>query len=395
MLLMGCFSGLFAQNVGINLANPTARLHVYEPVSGVVANQVDKDGQGDGLHINLTNTLGGLGNAIEIIHNSNTTASSAFWLRAYGGFAGLNVDNYGSGMGAQIWNHHPTSTKSALTVHNESMGKALYVDATGGSSDTMMYAINYSTSLGSYLYSNGSGMQIYANDGNAALSISDNEHAIYGYSNDALAVSRGGVYGRSTGLAGIVGSAGAGSTFAIYGYGDIGGASKSFYIDHPLDPQNKILKHFSIESDEPMLIYRGTVSFDANGEAFVQLKDYVHAINKNYTYNLTPIGQYMPIYIGEEVNENGRFKIAGGVAGQKVAWTVYGERDDAYFQSKPEKLVVEIDKSANMQGKYLYPSAYDLPPSSGYDYDPLSDNIVGYKKRIESKPSVPSKLIEK
>jgi hypothetical protein len=46
---------------------------------------------------------------------------------------------------------------------------------------------------------------------------------------------------------------------------------KAFRIDHPLDPANKFLNHWSVESDELKNIYDGMVTLDENGAAAVSL----------------------------------------------------------------------------------------------------------------------------
>ena len=56
---------------------------------------------------------------------------------------------------------------------------------------------------------------------------------------------------------------------------------KTFIIDLPLDPVNKALKHFSIESNEVLTLYRGVAKFDASGRIVVELPDYFQAIKKN------------------------------------------------------------------------------------------------------------------
>jgi hypothetical protein len=102
---------------------------------------------------------------------------------------------------------------------------------------------------------------------------------------------------------------------------------KNFVIDHPLDPEHKNLRHFSIESDQMANIYSGTISLDEHGEAWVQLPDWFEALNKDFSYQLTCIGGFANVYIGEEINQN-RFKIAGGREHLKVSWQVTGIRHD-------------------------------------------------------------------
>ncbi len=152
---------------------------------------------------------------------------------------------------------------------------------------------------------------------------------------------------------------------AIFANGDLGASgTKSFVIDHPLDPANKYLKHFSIESNEVLNVYRGNVTLDANGEATVQLPHYFHAVNRNFSYMLTPVGSPAPgLYVAREIDRNGTFKIAGGRPGQKISWYVYAERNDPYLQQHPEKRKVEVSKKGKERGKYLMPELYGQPDS--------------------------------
>ncbi|HMT30823.1 MAG TPA: hypothetical protein PKD91_16240, partial [Bacteroidia bacterium] len=115
--------------------------------------------------------------------------------------------------------------------------------------------------------------------------------------------------------------------YAIFSNGDLAASGvKTFVIDHPADPANKFLKHFSIESNEILNIYRGNVNLDANGEAVVQLPSYFESINNsNYAYSLTAIGQQSNVYVKQEIS-NKQFVIAGGAPGMKVSWMISAER---------------------------------------------------------------------
>lgn len=134
-----------------------------------------------------------------------------------------------------------------------------------------------------------------------------------------------------------------------------GGAVKNFLIDHPLDPENKELRHICIEAPERMNLYRGNAVMDANGEAEVQLPDYFEALNRNYTYQLTCMGGYAPVFIASEIQDN-RFRIGGGKPGLKVSWQVGGERHDPGAMRRPTR--IEQEKEPEAKGKYYAPEAY-------------------------------------
>ena len=120
--------------------------------------------------------------------------------------------------------------------------------------------------------------------------------------------------------------------YAIYHYGRFGGLGLALnQLDHPLDPTNKTVNNYSVESTEPVYTQSGNVVLDAKGEAWVMLPDYTEATTKDFRYQLTPIGSYAPLFVAQEVAGN-RFKIGGGTSGMKVSWTVTGSRNDLYVQ---------------------------------------------------------------
>ena len=182
---------------------------------------------------------------------------------------------------------------------------------------------------------------------------------VYGSNADAIGPLGNAVGTYGLGYIGVWGDQSDPNGYSIYANGDFGAAgTKAFAIDHPLDPEHKYLKHYSIESNEVLNMYRGTVSFDSNGEVEVTMPDYFDAINANFSYQLTPIGGFAQLFIKEKLS-NGKFVIAGGQAGMEVSWTVYAERNDPYMQQHPESKQVEVEKEEWNQGKYLQPDLYN------------------------------------
>ncbi len=165
--------------------------------------------------------------------------------------------------------------------------------------------------------------------------------------------------------------------YAIFANGDMAASgTKPFVIDHPLDPANKFLKHFSIESPEVLNLYRGNVVLDGNGEAVVTLPDYFESINNtNYSYNLTPIGQQASLFIKQEI-ANKQFVIAGGAPGMKVSWMVTSERNDPFLQQNPDNRQAVVTKTGSAAGKYLMPSLYGQPAESGIYFKPIRNHIA-------------------
>jgi hypothetical protein len=140
--------------------------------------------------------------------------------------------------------------------------------------------------------------------------------------------------------------------------GTLTGAAKNFKIDHPLDPANKYLVHASVESSEMMNIYTGNIVTDAQGEATVSLPGWFEALNTDFRYQLTVVGQFAQAIVGHEI-ENHQFEIKTSTPNVKVSWQVTGVRQDAYTKAHP--LVVEQEKEQQVRGFYLHPQLYGAP----------------------------------
>jgi hypothetical protein len=133
-----------------------------------------------------------------------------------------------------------------------------------------------------------------------------------------------------------------------------------------LDPANKYLYHSFVESPDMMDIYNGNVTTDASGEAIVTLPDWFQPLNRDFRYQLTPIGQFAQAMVSSEIKDN-TFVIKTDKPNVKVSWQVTGIRQDPYANA--HRIPVEQDKPANEQGKYLYPKEYGQPESKGIDYE--------------------------
>jgi hypothetical protein len=155
------------------------------------------------------------------------------------------------------------------------------------------------------------------------------------------------------------------------------GGTKPFKIDHPLDPANKYLYHFALESPEVRNVYDGVATLDGKGEATVLLPDYFAALNTGgYRYQLTAIGASMPgLYIAQEIEGNS-FAIGGGEPGMRVSWQVTAVRNDPYLRDHPTQ--AEVEKLEEERGTYLYPQGYGRPETEGFRYQsPLEQEVNG------------------
>ncbi|MCB9224536.1 MAG: hypothetical protein H6582_10195 [Crocinitomicaceae bacterium] len=379
----------------------------------------------------------GVGNAI-FAENSNATANQDFPavvgsvtnsvtanygvlgvydgtsnIGAGGAFQAISTDG---GIGMFSINGSPSATQTNFGGYSFSLGGSAnnygFQGVVGNGSGTVnsysstdvttagLYGYNESTTGGAGVYGYGVqglvGLTDYANafaiygknfggfnSGNIVGILGDGGYGVWGQTEYIGGV---GAYGLCAPLGGT-GSSGAGllgeatdvvNDWAIFGIGDLGiTGTKSFVIDHPEDPSNKILKHFCLESDEVLNVYRGSAQFDANGVATVELPSYFDDININFTYQLTPVGAPSPgMYVSKEI-QGTQFEISGGAPNAKVSWTVYAERNDKYIQENPGVTQVEVDKSGNQVGKYLDPSSHGQDRSNGIFQGGEIKNIEG------------------
>jgi hypothetical protein len=173
-----------------------------------------------------------------------------------------------------------------------------------------------------------------------------------------VAIGGNGPYGG----AGILALAGTGlEAYAGTFVGDVdvtGTLSKpggSFKIDHPLDPANKYLYHSFVESPDMMNIYNGNVVTDGSGAAIVTMPSWFEALNTDFRYQLTVIGQFAQAIVASEI-ANRSFTIKTSKPGVKVSWQVTGIRQDAWANA--HRIPVEVDKAPRDQGHYIHPELF-------------------------------------
>jgi hypothetical protein len=194
--------------------------------------------------------------------------------------------------------------------------------------------------------------------------------AVMGTSNTGTGVLGGSAHGN--GLEGFslfgVGVSAQGATLAGDFQGDVrvsGTLTKGgggFRIDHPLDPANRYLTHSFVESSEMRNLYDGVAVLDADGVATVELPVWFEELNESFRYQLTAIGGPAPdLHVSRPVESN-RFTIAGGAAGMEVSWQVTGARRDPW--ARAHALMVEEDKAAEQQGRFLHPEELGRPVES-------------------------------
>ncbi len=147
--------------------------------------------------------------------------------------------------------------------------------------------------------------------------------------------------------------------------GSLSKSGGTFKIDHPQDPENKYLYHSFVESPDMKNIYDGTITTNSTGEATVTLPAYFESLNKDFRYQLTPIGQFAQVIVSDEISNNS-FKIKSSIPNVKVCWLVTGIRKDAYAEAN--RVVVEVDKKGEEIGKYIHPELFGKDKTLGVNY---------------------------
>lgn len=299
------------------------------------------NGTGRGGYFQI-NSAGSSANALE-----TTTNGSGYGLKAHGGPYGVRADaatSFGIGVSGE------TGTTTGIGVRGLATSSSGITYGVLGQSDS---------DDGHGVHAVGGYRGIYA-ETTAGGTISAPSAAVYGKAldgGDHLDAYAGIFDGRvrvnhllytaaNTHVAGDLNVEG-----DIFTFGDLDvSGTKNFRIDHPLDPANRYLYHFSMESDEVLNVYSGNVTTDDDGYATVTLPDWFEAINKDYRYQLTVVGSFAQAIIAKKIRDN-RFVIQTNKPDVEVSWQVTGVRNDARMRSHPP--VVEEEKTDDEKGAYL------------------------------------------
>ncbi|MHC1774998.1 MAG: hypothetical protein AB9834_06235 [Lentimicrobium sp.] len=302
-------------------------------------------------------------------------AGSIYSLSSNWAIRGLKT---GSGTFPGVWGETESSSANANGI------RGFANNTTSGSGSAGVYGKNFSTTNSNYgvfgeaVSTSGRGVYGYAS------AMEGTTYGVYGHS---VSNNGSGIYGINTSNGeAIVGDVGETNfATAILGIGPEGGGKggdfigdvwvsrnlwvsgiKSFIIDHPHDPTNKYLTHFCIESPEPYNLYRGTVTLDESGSAWVSLPDYFDAINIDFSYQLTAIGAPMPnLHVSATISNN-QFQISGGAPGKQVSWEVTARRNDAWVRDKGFQ--TEKAKPEQERGTYIYPEGFGKEKELQKDY---------------------------
>lgn len=304
-------------------------------------------------------------NAVMKLVNTHPTNGSALWCETPGtngvGVYSINTATTGYAYGGLFRSASPDG-RAVFGENTATTGLAL--GGRFGSASTSARAV-YATASADTGGTHGVHGEVFSSEGSGVFGTSNavgGGYAVYGQS--LASVGGYGVFGSTSGFGG----------FGVYALGKLGASgTKSFRIDHPLDPENKYLLHYAAEGPEPRNVYQGSVVTDASGYAWVMLPDYYVAINRDPLFQLTVVDKsedFVQAKVIEEVQGN-RFRIRTSKANVKVCWRVDAVRNDLWVRKHGAP--VEEDKVGAERGTYQHPDLYDLGPERGMSWVPAGD----------------------
>ncbi len=280
---------------------------------------------------------------------------------------------------------------------------AIGANAEVAASNSLVLGSNVSVGIGTTapaatldVHDNGNG-----NNTISAISASTTSSAVYGSNTATSGIAANGGYfiTASPQASGIyaVNTGSGGNDYAAYLQGNVyisGNLAKStgtFQIDHPLDPANKYLYHSFVESPDMMNVYNGNVITNKRGIATVILPDYFEALNRDFRYQLTVIGQFAQAIVARKIGHN-RFVIRTSKPNVEVSWQVTGIRHDAYANA--HRIHVEEEKPPQEQGRYLHPELFGAPAEQAIGYQappvPTKYPTPAEKDRVSSLKAPPA-----
>jgi hypothetical protein len=250
---------------------------------------------------------------------------------ADGAFIALEALTNNPGARAVYAHHEGTDSGFGVYATTAGGGTGVYATATGPTSLTGGQAV-----FGKQVASGNTGVLATALRGVEGTALNSNGIGVAGIaSNGASAI---GVYGESSsGYAGrFAGKVRIDGDLQVLGSVSKGGGS--FRIDHPLDPKHKYLQHSFVESPDMKNVYDGVVTTDRRGYATVRLPRWFQALNRDFRYQLTPIGDLVLVAVAKEISGNS-FTIRSARPLVKVSWQVTGIRQDAYANAHRIRVV--------------------------------------------------------
>jgi hypothetical protein len=256
-----------------------------------------------------------------------------------------------------------TSDDSGQGVWGESFGAGVSVNGFAPDGVVGISHSNIGNGVEAKNISGGTALLANTNTGSAVLALSTSGTAVFGATN--------------TGTAG-----------EFFGNVDVEGtlskSAGSFKIDHPLDPANKYLYHSFVESPDMMNIYNGNVTTDAQGDAVVNLPDWFEALNRDFRYQLTVMGQFAQAIIASKMSGH-HFTIKTDKPNVEVSWQVTGIRHDAFADA--HRIPVEQAKPDKERGSYLHPELFGAPAEKSVAAV-RHPSVLNEGKKVVDKPAI-------
>ncbi len=343
-------------NVGIGTSSPSHRFHAVTSTGtrAIYGLHTAQSGYAVGIFGEVYSTSGfgvvgyapaGIGNAVGVYGQVDSNVSAR-------GLLGLATATTGYSIGVQGEARSPNG-RGVFGLNTATTGIAVGVYGQSAS-------VGGAALVGWATARNGATFGLYAQSDSPA------GRAVYGIST------------ATTGLTyGVLGQANSLDGYALYALGDSGASGfKTFRIDHPLDPANRYLIHYSAEGPEPLNLYTGIVVTDQRGYAVVQLPDYFSEINRDPRYQLTVIDDSDDFVLAKVVSEieGNQFVIRTSKPFVKVSWEVKAVRNDLWARWKGAP--VEVEKPAHERGRYQHPALYAQPKEQGIGIENLPNQTT-------------------
>lgn len=386
--------------IGIGTTAPSARLHTVTSSGTAISGRHAASSGAEPAVLGETNSIADF--AVGVLGKVASTSPGVSSVGVRGINAGM------AGKGAGVWGSHAGSGwgvsgtnglghvgglatdqaggygqhsagNEGFLGHLEAGVKGIGVGSRYGVRGTSTSSVGVSGTSTSYIGVRGSSSSFDGISGSSSSTsgvyglTSTTNNAFGGVEGRSIGINTSGVIGQADNGAGAVGVLGKSSSgFAGYFIGKVtvqGTLTKSagsFKIDHPLDPANQYLSHSFVESPDMKNVYDGNVTTDAQGEATVELPAYFEALNRDFRYQLTVLGQFAQAIVAHEIVDN-HFSIKTDKPNVKLSWQVTGIRQDAYANA--HRIPIEEDKLEPERGTYLHPTEHGRPAAAGVDYD--------------------------
>ena len=314
-------------NIGIGTTTPSVKFHIVTTDTAAIRSDV-----------NYTTTVDLFSARQSNVFNSN---NADFGIASYLNHSGSLIPFWASAVAGVDSSNLTFNSGVAGFYKGNVAGEGLYGFSSQNADLSSAVTQPFGFSAGTFF---GGDVGVYANAGLFATGTSTTKYGIYARAGGGLANYAGYFFGNVQ----------VDGNFTATGI-------KAFRIDHPLDPANKYLNHFAMESPDVLNVYNGNIVTDANGKATVKLPDYFDAINKDFKYQLTIVDetQFAMARVSKKVANN-TFEIMTSVPNIEVSWQVTAVRSDktALKFAWP----AEMNKPANERGKYLEPELYNQTP---------------------------------